>query len=181
MQGSTGNSAVLSLLSGAARAPRIWISRRLRGHAQFDARFLLEGADDVEEVFGARVAVRCEHSMQALAGFVDRPCQALEAHGRVDQIAQDGLARGRIARQVSVYRFGEQRLAEARVALGTSQNGFLTPCERYHLLVTLLRGRWARPGRAQSAVPPLLPIGALGSCRSKDPDLALERSESTPA
>jgi hypothetical protein len=111
-------------------------SRRLRGYAQLHAGLLLKSADNIKKVLSAWVALRGEHPMQALAGLVDRLCQTLEAHGRVDKIAQDSLAGNHIARQECVDRFGEQRLAESRVALGASQNGCFEISSECHVSVS---------------------------------------------
>jgi hypothetical protein len=72
--------------------------------------------------------------MQTLAGFVDRCAQCFEADRRVDQIAQDGLARGRVAGERGIDRLSKQRLAEPRVALGAGRSGRLGFEGRHHTL-----------------------------------------------
>ena len=46
--------------------------------------------------------------MQTLAGFVHRRRQGFEADRRVDQIVQDGLARGGVADEIGVDRLSER-------------------------------------------------------------------------
>ena len=94
--------------AGRCRARRAGgASRGLGRDAQFDARFFLQRRHNVEEVLCARIAARCEHAMQALGGFIDCRRQCFEAHRRVDQIAQDGLAGGGVPGEIGVDRFGK--------------------------------------------------------------------------
>src|SRR5207244_1264284 len=100
-------------------------------------RFLLQGAHDAEEILGARVAVRGEHSVQAFAGLLDLRGQLLEADRGVDQIAQNGLARGRVASEIRIDRLRKERLAKARVALRARRDrGLEIPCESHVAAIT---------------------------------------------
>jgi hypothetical protein len=109
------------------------IYRRLAGsgrHAQLHPRFLLQGAHDAEEILGAWIAARGQHSVQTLARLLDFRGQPLEAERGVDQVAQYGLARGRVAPKKRVDRLRKERLAKARVALRPRRHRLLEiPCE----------------------------------------------------
>src|ERR1039457_744253 len=57
----------------------------------------LEKSDDLEEIAGARVARRPQHSHEAFGRDACGFGEVRKAQGRVDVIAQDGLRRGYIA------------------------------------------------------------------------------------
>src|SRR5438094_8519743 len=100
-------------------------------------RFLLQGAHDAEEILGARVAVRGEHSVQAFAGLLDLRGQLLEADRGVDQIAQNGLARDRVAPEIRIDRLRKERLAKTRVTLRARRDrGLEIPCESHIAAIT---------------------------------------------
>src|SRR5437867_2600342 len=99
-------------------------------HAQLHPRFLLQGAHDAEEILGARVAARSQHPVQTLARFLDCRGQLLETERGIDQVAQNGLAGGRVASEKRVDRLRQERLAKARIALRASRHSVLKiPCK----------------------------------------------------
>src|SRR5207247_8558887 len=95
------------------------------------------GAHEAEDVLDARVAGAVDHSLQAVAGLLDLRGQLLEADRGVDQIAQNGLARGRVASEIRVDRLRKERLAKTRVALRARRDrGLEIPCESHIAAIT---------------------------------------------
>ena len=62
-------------------------------HFKLDTLALLYAADDLEQVASVRIAGRTEHPHQALGRLVSQQAQLVEPDGRVDIVAQHGLAR----------------------------------------------------------------------------------------
>jgi hypothetical protein len=85
-------------------------------HAQLQMSLLLQGADDAEEIVGARVSPWSQHGMQALARLVDLGGKVFESDSHVDQVAQDRLAFGRVPLEIGVDCLGEDGLTESGVA-----------------------------------------------------------------
>src|SRR5437667_11232671 len=119
-------------------------------------RFLLQGAHDAEEILGARVAVRGEHSVQAFAGLLDLRGQLLEADRGVDQIAQNGLARDRVTPEIRIDRLRKERLAKTRVTLRARRDrGLEIPCESHTSSPLALTRPSRHPSRSNGCLRPI--------------------------
>src|SRR5208282_5216026 len=92
----------------------------------------LQEADDLEEIVGARVARRPQHSHEAFGRDACGFSEVRKAKGRVDVIAQDGLRRGYVAGQHGFDSFAEKLFSEFGIALDASANGFLEITSQRH-------------------------------------------------
>src|ERR1039457_6160840 len=92
----------------------------------------LEKSDDLEEIAGARVARRAQHSHEAFGRDACGFGEVRKAKGRVDVIAQDGLRRGYIAGEHGFDSFAEKLFSEPGIAHHASANGFLEIASQRH-------------------------------------------------
>src|SRR5262249_20752717 len=98
-------------------------------------RYLLQPAEDSEQIAGARVAARTEHPHQALGRRPSLTCQPLKPHGGVNIVAQDRLPGIHISGKHLLDRLGEQRSTKRRIALGAGFHGFLEAACQSHVIV----------------------------------------------
>src|SRR6202045_1771851 len=73
---------------------------------------LLQVTDHAEEISSLRVSARAEQADEALRRRAGCLGQFLEADGRLDVVAKDGLSRIAIAAQHRIDAFAKQRLSE---------------------------------------------------------------------
>lgn len=100
----------LSARSGLDALPR---GRSLHFEPNF---FLpLKIMNDLKQVTSLRIPRRAEHAHQALRRVARASCQFIEAHGRVNVIAQHSFARFHVSGEKALNRFAQQFPSECRI------------------------------------------------------------------
>jgi hypothetical protein len=82
---------------------------------QFDTGLLLEIANDVKEIACLRIAAGTEHPDETLGLGAGSPAEFLEAHGRLDVVAQDRFAGINVASQHQVNPFAQEGISKGTI------------------------------------------------------------------
>jgi hypothetical protein len=112
----------------------------LRGNAQPYASVFLQSSHDLEEILGIRIAMRREHSMQALARFVHFGSQPFETDCGIDEIAKHRFSRGGVSDKIGIDCFGKHRLPKFGIALRPRKHCFFeVTCQHIVPLLSIQR------------------------------------------
>jgi hypothetical protein len=97
----------------------------LQGEFQAEASGLLQVGDHLEEISRLGIPFWAKHAHETLRGFVGEVAQRFKAYGRVDVIAQNGLAGLELSGEETFNALAQKLVPESRIAFDAGLYGSL--------------------------------------------------------